>query len=45
MRHHLIAGAIDSLSVIKRHLQADEGSLGSNSAVVLDRSGRQLTPR
>jgi hypothetical protein len=32
MRHHLIVGAIDSILVIKRHWQADDGSLGSKAA-------------
>jgi hypothetical protein len=42
MRHHLIVSAIDSVLVIKRRSQADDDSFESNSAVVLDRPGRQL---
>jgi hypothetical protein len=34
MRHHLIVGAIDSILVIKRRWQADDGSL-ENSAALL----------
>jgi hypothetical protein len=28
-RHHLIVGAIDTVLVVKRHWQADDGRLGS----------------
>jgi hypothetical protein len=31
MRHHLIAGAIDSILVIKRHWLADDGGFGPDS--------------
>jgi hypothetical protein len=38
MRHHLIVGAIDSVLVIKRHWQAEDGSLGSGRAKGQSRS-------
>jgi hypothetical protein len=33
LRHHLIVRAIDGILVIKRHWQADDGSLGANLPV------------
>jgi hypothetical protein len=34
MRHHLIVSAIDSILVIKRHWQVDDGSFGSTAPVL-----------